>query len=432
MMNTVLAMAGKVGRQIKALFEAHGALISFGASGAFLAFAWGVATAEFGLFPYRLVRNSALEVRDFTQYWENDLGISPTRYVVDSRNRREAIALNPDKVMPGYRVVAGYFHDRAAVNGAVLLNEKGEELFFWPIDPSLIEEHLGRYTFLHGFDVLKDGSVVVNFDNGYVLTRFDPCGDVVWTSEGNYHHAVNLHPDGSLWSLGSPEFPHAATKIDPETGAVLKSVPIMENLVETASKGVWHIMTTANEFNPTWLPDPFHSNDVEVLTPDIADAFPMFEAGDMMISLRSPNLVAVVDGEGETVKWWQHGPWHRQHDPDFMPNGKISVFDNNMNGEASRIIEIDPLTRETKVAFEGSEETPFYTWIRGKHQRLPNGNILITEPQAGRVFEVTAGGEVVWEYHNRYDEAQNLLINKSIWLPSDFFTVETVRCEADG
>jgi hypothetical protein len=33
-------------------------------------------------------------------------------------------------------------------------------------------------------------------------------------------------------------------------------------------------------------------------------------------------------------------------------------------------------------------------------QRLPNGNMLITEGTTGRVFEVTTEGTIVWEYLN--------------------------------
>jgi len=35
-------------------------------------------------------------------------------------------------------------------------------------------------------------------------------------------------------------------------------------------------------------------------------------------------------------------------------------------------------------------------------QRLPNGNTLITEGACGRIFEVTPGHEIVWEYINPY------------------------------
>jgi len=38
----------------------------------------------------------------------------------------------------------------------------------------------------------------------------------------------------------------------------------------------------------------------------------------------------------------------------------------------------------------------------GNAQRLPNGNTLIDESSFGRFFEVTNGGEIVWEYVNPF------------------------------
>lgn len=140
-----------------------------------------------------------------------------------------------------------------------------------------------------------------------------------------------------------------------------------------------------------------------------------------MISLRSLNMIAVIGGEDLKLKWYQHGPWHRQHDPDFLPDGTISVFDNNMHGPSSRIIKIDPVTRRHEIVFAGSDEIPFYTWIRGNHEHLPDGNILMTEPQGGRAFEVDAAGNLVWEYRNVFDAQRNLLIGKAMTLPSDYF-----------
>ena len=40
----------------------------------------------------------------------------------------------------------------------------------------------------------------------------------------------------------------------------------------------------------------------------------------------------------------------------------------------------------------------FYSAYQGAAQRLSNGNTHITESVAGRLFEVTSSGEVVWEY----------------------------------
>jgi hypothetical protein len=100
-----------------------------------------------------------------------------------------------------------------------------------------------------------------------------------------------------------------------------------------------------------------------------------------------------------------------------------------MNGDASRIVEIDPVTREIEVVFEGSSQLPFYTPIRGKHQHLDNGNILIVEPSAGRAFEVERAGTLVWDYQNRFDEDRNLLVSDAIWLPKDFFKPGALQCD---
>ena len=44
-------------------------------------------------------------------------------------------------------------------------------------------------------------------------------------------------------------------------------------------------------------------------------------------------------------------------------------------------------------------------------QRLPNGNTLITEGSDGRIFEVTADHELVWEYVSPYWGNGNLNMN---------------------
>ena len=62
----------------------------------------------------------------------------------------------------------------------------------------------------------------------------------------------------------------------------------------------------------------------------------------------------------------------------------------------------------------------FYTEIGGKHQILPNGNILISEFTAGRVFEVTSVGEIVWSYINRYDENEVYSISEGTRYPNNY------------
>jgi hypothetical protein len=150
-----------------------------------------------------------------------------------------------------------------------------------------------------------------------------------------------------------------------------------------------------------------HVNDVERLTPKVAPAFPMFAAGDLLISVRHLNTVFVADPATWAIKWLMTGPFVGQHDPDFLPNGHILLYDNRVTGLTpklgnSRLLEIDPATRAIVWSFEGTGDQTFYAHSRGEQQALPNGNILFVDPYAGRLLEIApaAGNRTVWEWVN--------------------------------
>jgi hypothetical protein len=160
--------------------------------------------------------------------------------------------------------------------------------------------------------------------------------------------------------------------------------------------------------------DIFHLNDVEELSPEMAVEYPLFEAGDLVVSLRQIVLVLVLDPDTGKVKWHDNQSTIMQHDPDFIGDGWIGVFDNNrdltkrgtMLG-GSRIVGVRPHTGEQRVLYPTSGATPFYTEFSGKWQKQANGNMLITEARAGRVFEATPEGDTVWEWVKpRFDDSQ--------------------------
>ena len=64
------------------------------------------------------------------------------------------------------------------------------------------------------------------------------------------------------------------------------------------------------------------------LSASMADQYPLFDAGDLVVSLRHIDAVFVLDPGTREVKWSAHEPFMRQHDPDFIGEGWISVFDN--------------------------------------------------------------------------------------------------------
>ena len=90
--------------------------------------------------------------------------------------------------------------------------------------------------------------------------------------------------------------------------------------------------------------------------------------------------------------------------------GKVMVLSNNFPGPRSTLELLD-----LPVAADGSFDmsrtavaTPvydkFHTRNMGGGMRLPNGNTLVFESVYGRILEVTAAKEVVWEYIVPHDE----------------------------
>jgi len=112
-----------------------------------------------------------------------------------------------------------------------------------------------------------------------------------------------------------------------------------------------------------------------------------------------------------TIVWSLGGLWHRQHEPSLLNNGNVLVFDNNGDEGNSRIVEFDPVTQEMVWQYAGSEGRPFASNTCGTCQRLPNGNTLITESEAGRAFEVVPDGLIVWEFisPHRAGQKNNLI-----------------------
>ena len=120
--------------------------------------------------------------------------------------------------------------------------------------------------------------------------------------------------------------------------------------LRTASR---HVRRSPMAPPPRWRrPILPHLNDVEPLPAAWAAQFPLFKAGDLLVSLRNMNMIAVIDPQTKLVKWQLSGLFVQQHDADFLPNGHLMVYDNQGGDPAcggTRILEIDPSPAERGV-----------------------------------------------------------------------------------
>lgn len=305
----------------------------------------------------------------------------------------------------------------------------------------------------HGAVLTEAGELVFNYE--YCGTvKLNQCGEVMWTLSDDTHHSLTRAEQGGYWILGRLVWPSSddPDRFSPfahpfngddiledtimrvsEDGEVLEEVSIP---VLMRDNGLMPIMTATGEsFTSGGRAELVHSNKLTELPQNLADAYPLFEAGDLAISMRGLNLVMVLDGETRAVKWHHVGPWLRQHDPEFRPDGRISIFNNNVFRNAyvneqtnlntpfdTNIIVIDPVTNETEVVFGQAPGQEMLSVIRGQHELLPNDGMIITEFDAGRVLEVNASGDIIWEYVNYYDEDHVGEIRNADVFPRSYFT----------
>ena len=84
-----------------------------------------------------------------------------------------------------------------------------------------------------------------------------------------------------------------------------------------------------------------------------------------------------------------------------------------------------------EIRFSTSASDPFYTDVRGKFQCMPNGNMVLTEAQAGRVVEIDSTDQAVWEWvHPPYDARQVPVVTKATRLNLTRQQVDAWACSS--
>lgn len=347
----------------------------------------------------------------------------------DYASQERYTVMEPEAVSPGWLAVTRL--DPETVRYVVdLIGADGTLVHQWPVHHERIIPNGKVWEFPHGTTVLPDGSVLVSFNSEPGLARIDGCGDPVWAVPEQVHHHV-IQPDDreGYWTWRSVKWggshDQVLLRFSGATGQDLETIDLVDDVIlphpATALRmGTLEGFAFRRGAAAGAVPDIFHPNDIEPLPAAIAGAFPQFEAGDLLISLRNLDLIAVLDRETREMLWVQQGPWQQQHDPDWEPDGTISVFNNNRARQRSRITLVNPATGDMRDAFGGAGPA-YYTDTMGNHQHLPNGNWLIVAANEGRLLEVTAAGAPVREYNNIVNERYNAVLLHGEYLPPGFF-----------
>jgi hypothetical protein len=284
-----------------------------------------------------------------------------------------------------------------------------------------------------------DGSVIALFSGegsimgNYGMVKVDRDSHVVWKYNDFANHDVSIMPDGRILVLVGKirNTPHPAVPflqphfIEPylvtldQDGKEVSRLSVFDMFA--ASPRIKFLEQMAKEMNTQPANgDIFHPNTITRITDEAAARNPAFERGQYLLSLRNFNMLAVVDLDLGKITWASYGPWHGQHSPKFIADGTIVMFDNMGNlGNApglSRALNVDPVTQEILWEYDGTDADPVFSFVNGGVDPLPNGNVLVTETETGRLFEVTREKEIVWDYR----APQRVIIDGKNRIPSLF------------
>jgi hypothetical protein len=431
----------------------HITILIFVASLCFFSFGYGVLVGAFEFFPYEFL-NSAYDA--YTALKEKNKLYSDQVYLRKSTYQSGGVTTwDQNRAFKGLTFLTLF---KAKHFTASLIDMNGDEVHSWDIAYSKVWPKAKHLIFqapdgaicIHGAHLYPNGDIVLSFGSGNFpygggLVKIDKDSHILWSISENTHHDVNLDDDGNIWAcahylhssrderfplLDPPFFEDYLLCASP-SGKVIKRISMLEAIYRSGREGML-FANGGNELYPGKgdYGDRLHLNNVEVLGKGLADKFPEFNVGDILVSFRNIDTIAVIDTNTQMVKWSLTGLFLRQHDPDFLPNGNIMVFDNRKDDNGgrifggSRVIEIDPLTQQIVWSYEGSKDKPFCSLIRSKQSILPNGNFLVVESEKGRVIEVTRDKEkrIVWEYVNKVKDGFVGVITQADRRPREWYT----------
>jgi hypothetical protein len=310
---------------------------------------------------------------------------------------RGVVLHDRSRAWPGVNL---YTNDR---DQAYLMDMEGRRLHTWRVPET-------RHHHCEHAELLDDGKLAVICVND-ALFILDRRSDVLLDHRAKVHHDLAPLTDGTLIVADKAIHPYRRRMV------------YFDGLTWLGPRGetlrtwsTWKHLSAIRQLHPPspldrpgdWWKllersyDYYHLNTVESLpATTLGERDARFRAGNLLLCLRNPGLVLVVDRDRGDVVWsWGSGQLDGPHLPTLLENGRLLIFDNGTERDYSRVIELDPLTLEVTWEYRADPPQSFHSKWRGSSQRLPNGDTLICDADAGHVFEVTPEGERVWEFWN--------------------------------
>ncbi len=306
-------------------------------------------------------------------------------------------------------------------NGVVFFNKEKSFSGYTLIDRTLIDmegneilNDVGHY-----FDYSDDSFYSFHPEKG--LIKYNINMETDWQVPFIAHHDLEILDD-SILVVSRKLYEHNNEKIFfdevihvSKDGKIIDIWSTFDNLekIQKYHEPIDYFINVEGDF----FPEYYHMNAISVIPENQNEMDTHFRRGNWIISLHNPNLILILDKDTKEIVWtWGPGKILGQHKPVMLSTGNILVLDNGKGDRNySRLIEIDPIKKELVWEYKGDPPESFHTAFGGFIQVLPNGNILVTEGEKGRVFEVTRNKEIVWEWYNPEidEEGYRIMLQKA-------------------
>jgi hypothetical protein len=270
------------------------------------------------------------------------------------------------------------------------------------------------------------GTHGVLLPNGNLLCAVRTPEEILTDLEGGVGRLIEVDWDGNVvWQYEDPYMHHHFCRMPDGNTILLRWVPTPKDLAlkvkgglpNTEREGImWS--DSLREINPAgeiiweWLSYEHLDPEADIICPlcfrnewTHANSFFIAANGDILISFMKTNSIAIISKETGDIVWRWGGflKLAHPHDVSWLEDESVMVFGcgGHMPGFEmgnSEVLRIDLKTNNIVWEYTEVPILRFYTALKSSLQRLPNDNTLICEGDTGRIFEVTEGKEMVWEF----------------------------------
>lgn len=253
---------------------------------------------------------------------------------------------------------------------------------------------------------LDDGRIVSATDQ--MIRVFSPDEEILWEKNGNYHHQLNLTPDGkSILAISSDiqEEKGEIVRYDHFVNFDLDGEVLRENSIRVMADDLLDHKVSQVFQGPfqNSTRERSHFNSIyEIGEVKPNTAYPGIKKGNFIAnSLFLGIFILSADFKKILHRFKIPGSvYHLIHDVQVLPNGNILLFNNQRKSSdstypESAMQEIDPVTLNPVYSYSGEKGVPLYSSHCGGVQKLDEEFYLYSHMLNGNYIVSRKTGKIV-------------------------------------